>query len=682
MEAMYEKVDLLNQEAYSTIYKDISRADSLVKEAAALSSELNYSRGTAWSLTVSGLIELEYGNLDRAEENIYHSHNIFNASGDDRRGIIASVNALGLTAIRQGKIKEAFEHLQNALDSSRLYNIKDMEYRSVNLLGILQFHMENYNQALRFFNKALKLITDEKLGSILNNLGCCYRALGKYDLALEYLNKALVEAEKNDNGDMKIPVLEEIGVIYGRLELYEKGVEVLKEALNLSTDYHKRFRLSINIRLGELYIKMEDYESAEWALNRAREYITVSNSTNNRDLYLYLSGIYEIKGDYRQALTHYKNYHRLTGKVKSAELDQKIWELETEAIEEVSRRIRRIGEMGKLMTALLDREQVIETLYSSVRAVFDVHLFALGLTVPGETELQIRFYRSDGENFREVATSLTDPSNPEAWVTVHRTGLIFNDMEKDYQVYFPVLNRIAKEGEIRSVLCLPVEAGEERGFIAVYSPKKRAFNREDYEILEMLNSYATIAWCNARQTEIVREKNRELEILNKFDDLTGIYNRRHFLEELEKMWKHCSRGRHEIHLMIIDVDHFKKINDTWGHSAGDFCLRRMGGKFRELLQRSSDLFARYGGEEFIVALHDLTEEEAADMAGRIRTSIGEEAILWNGQGIRFTVSIGLCTFIPPEREKPEVEILISEADRNLYRSKSEGRDRLTATRLD
>lgn len=680
MQALHKKIDELNQKAYSRVYTDIASAHSLLKEAKGLLEGTNYTEGIAWSLMISGLLEMEQGNLDQSAGQIDQAYHIFLDLNSDLRGISAALNAKGLVCIRQSRVKESFNYLEKALETAREHNFKDMEYRAVNLLGILQFQMENYSQALRFFKKALKLITREKQSSIFNNLGCTYRALGKYDLALEHLNRALKENELNGSSDILIPILEEIGLTYGKMKNYGKGIEILHLALEKCNDFHRRFKLSIYIKLGDLYIKQCEYEKAEEVLGKARDLINYANSIQNRDLYLYLSGLNEIRENYKSALTHYKNYHMLSGKVKSSEIDEKVWELETESFREVNRRIRKISEMGRLLTALLERDQVIETLFHSVQSIFNMDCFIIGLYRSTEN-VPLEIYNGKGEKISHSTLRVTHPRNPESWVAIHRTGLIFNELYEDFLPYFPVLENIVSIGEMSSVLCLPFDSGDEKGLISIYKVKSGAFNREDYEILEMLTSFASIALSNARQTEISREKNRELEKLNKFDDLTEIYNRRHLQKELERSWNLCRRAGHYLHILLIDVDHFKRINDTYGHAAGDQCLKRLGRLFMEFLQRSSDIYGRYGGEEFLIILQDIPISEAREMTEKIRQAVESEEAVWNDDRINMTVSIGLCSVRLSDTHSVDSDTIVGQADKNMYLSKSRGRNRITSSEL-
>lgn len=176
--------------------------------------------------------------------------------------------------------------------------------------------------------------------------------------------------------------------------------------------------------------------------------------------------------------------------------------------------------------------------------------------------------------------------------------------------------------------------------------------------------------------------NRELQRLSGSDALTGIANRRYFDELIAREWRRARRNASSVSLMMCDVDHFKLYNDTYGHQAGDECLRRVAGAIATSLERGSDLAARYGGEEFVVVLCETTIGGALIVAEKIRHAVHALNIPHAGSAFgRVTLSIGLAATVPDLDDRSEQ--LIAAADRALYEAKHNGRDRVCrAPRLD
>ena len=172
----------------------------------------------------------------------------------------------------------------------------------------------------------------------------------------------------------------------------------------------------------------------------------------------------------------------------------------------------------------------------------------------------------------------------------------------------------------------------------------------------------------------LQAKNRELHQLSITDELTGLNNRKHLMETLGGEITRSKRNGHTFALLVVDIDHFKRINDTFGHQKGDEVLRRLGDVFRAAI-RSCDYVARYGGEEFIVMLPEVGAAGGLEVAERIREQVSRKRI--NPKGDRITVSVGMAMF-PEHGDSPEE--LFQQADQALYAAKAAGRNRVaTAT---
>lgn len=171
---------------------------------------------------------------------------------------------------------------------------------------------------------------------------------------------------------------------------------------------------------------------------------------------------------------------------------------------------------------------------------------------------------------------------------------------------------------------------------------------------------------------IVELEHRILQMA-KTDFLTNVLNRRAFMERMEQEVQRSYREAVPFSLLLADVDHFKKINDTYGHQAGDLVLQRFAGRLKALL-RPYDIVARYGGEEFVVCLPGLDGLQAVSVAERIRKSVEEMKIELPGHAwsARITASFGTASFLLESKES--VDSLIKRADEAMYRAKDEGRN--------
>ena len=174
----------------------------------------------------------------------------------------------------------------------------------------------------------------------------------------------------------------------------------------------------------------------------------------------------------------------------------------------------------------------------------------------------------------------------------------------------------------------------------------------------------------------LREGRAELERVSVTDELTGLANRRRLVTELDRELRRSDRTGHPFSILMLDVDRFKKFNDTWGHPAGDGVLKRLANTLRDCV-RDVDTVARYGGEEFTVLLPETPVAEAARVAERIRAATEKDRFTPEGSTtvVSVTVSIGYAVY--PENGRAQ-EPLIEAADQALYRSKQSGRNRVSA----
>lgn len=180
----------------------------------------------------------------------------------------------------------------------------------------------------------------------------------------------------------------------------------------------------------------------------------------------------------------------------------------------------------------------------------------------------------------------------------------------------------------------------------------------------------------------VKERTEQIELLSRTDPLTGCFNRGHLIEMLPQEIKKALRYGRPFALIICDIDHFKNVNDTYGHQGGDQVLKEFVQCIRGEFRSGIDWVARYGGEEFVIALPETNVMGAQALAERIRRNIAKRCILSEGRDIHITVSFGVAGFDPgTPLERISVENLIREADRCLYQAKEKGRDLVMSCRL-
>ncbi len=231
-------------------------------------------------------------------------------------------------------------------------------------------------------------------------------------------------------------------------------------------------------------------------------------------------------------------------------------------------------------------------------------------------------------------------------------------MEKDRE-YLPVYSE-----DVSSLLALPMWYEDSLlGIIILSSQRENAFNQEQMLTLELFANQSAISLMNSKLYS-------EIETLAISDGLTGLYNHRKFQEELEREVKRHKRTGFPLCLALIDIDFFKKVNDTYGHPAGDAVLKGVAGIIKNTI-RSTDIPARYGGEEFSIIMIESNLKNAKIVAERLRRKVEDSSFRYENNVINVTLSIGISS-MSRDIEKGR---LIDMADQALYHAKKSGRNR-------
>jgi diguanylate cyclase (GGDEF)-like protein len=220
--------------------------------------------------------------------------------------------------------------------------------------------------------------------------------------------------------------------------------------------------------------------------------------------------------------------------------------------------------------------------------------------------------------------------------------------------------------EVKSELCLPlIVFGEKLGVMVLGSATTNGFLLEDVPALESLADICAAAIQNSRHFERTKQ-------LAYLDGLTGIFNRRFFEMRIQEEIQRAGRYENELSVLMLDLDHFKRLNDEFGHLLGDEVLRQVTVIFQNQL-RKGDVCCRYGGEEFALLLPNTSTENAVEVAEKLRRTV--ESWVFPGVARPLTLSAGVAGF--PQHGNTRDEI-IAAADSALYFAKQNGRNRVTS----
>ena len=205
----------------------------------------------------------------------------------------------------------------------------------------------------------------------------------------------------------------------------------------------------------------------------------------------------------------------------------------------------------------------------------------------------------------------------------------------------------------------------------------KPFNRA--ELIARLNTGKRFL----KQERALRQANEEIKILSVTDPLTGCSNRGCLNKRLPQEIQRAGRYNRPLSIIMCDIDHFKKVNDTYGHQAGDTVLKEFSKRIKDSIRDNVDQLARYGGEEFLVTLPETDLDGAFKLAERLRRVIIENKFDIETKKIKISASFGVAGFGPNNRDgEISFDIMIKDADKYLYQAKNEGRNRVAGGRLE
>lgn len=367
-----------------------------------------------------------------------------------------------------------------------------------------------------------------------------------------------------------------------------------------------------------------------------------------------------------------------------------------------TRELAAVNRVNQAAAAATDPDELIETIFREVQALMTSSVFIFGLCTPAGGEVDIRLNYDQGRRHprstRKLGAGIT------GWVVQNKEAVLITDARKSDH---PCLHKRGTHGQPAiSLATVPINfQGEIVGVMSVQDYKPDTFNSHQLRLLQSFADQVAAAIANTRlfaelqgyQLELeqrVVQRTRELEKAheslsraieekegllrlleeeNRYDALTGLTNRRHLESVLRQEYYRSRRFGHPLSIIIADIDHFKRINDTWGHLLGDKVLIRIADILRDDL-RATDLVARYGGEEFVVLLPDTTGSRAIHVCEKLRECVEKYAWHELEQGLTVTMSFGVCDNENSAGDNHTV--LLKRADKALYQAKLSGRNRV------
>lgn len=365
---------------------------------------------------------------------------------------------------------------------------------------------------------------------------------------------------------------------------------------------------------------------------------------------------------------HFTEKH---AKMASAFADQVAVVLENtrlyESAIDSARQFSALYDLSNKISLDLHPQEVYQAIHNAAKVLMPCDCFYLSL-YDKETRLIQDVYMIDNGVMQKNGSRALGQGLFSLAITQNRS-LIYNDFTTEMREATQAITIGSEEDPtvVRSLVVVPIRLGKEiKGIISAQSYRPNAYREEDRESLEMLATQTAIALENNSLFSKVQE-------MAMTDSLTNIFNRRRFFELADAEFERSHRYHHPLSIIMMDIDHFKRVNDSHGHAAGDIVLRQVAAICKSSL-RTVDIFARYGGEEFVVMLPETNAEEASYTAERMRSLVARTPISLGDKSIQVTLSFGVVEL---DESCKNIEELLDRSDQALYASKHNGRNRVS-----
>jgi len=325
-----------------------------------------------------------------------------------------------------------------------------------------------------------------------------------------------------------------------------------------------------------------------------------------------------------------------------------------------------LTELSHRLNTTLNLDEILEIVLLAARPILSSDLAAITLAEE-EGHGQVLAAAAGETAPALIGRTFSPEGSLVGWVLAERKYFSHQALG-DRDIKTPVFSAKLDPPGLQSLLCYPLRLGEDLfGTLVFLSRQPGAFSDYESQVAGLIADLAAVAISNAQ----LYQKTEKLAIT---DGLTGLYNHRRFQERLSEELARSERSPSPLALLLIDLDHFKQVNDRYGHPVGDVVLRGVARLLKESI-RKVDLAARYGGEEFVVLLVDTELRGAHRLAERIRETAARLVFRADGREFGISLSLGLAAYPQDARRK---EDLIERADQALYYAKQGGRNRTVA----
>lgn len=684
-------VRLIKDEQYAKIICDkidtfeVADESELLDKLIVYCTENNLIEANAWFLREKGWVQYKKSNFIKMKEYTMEAYDIF-VSKNNINGILTCITTLLASACSQKKYDEAIEWVIKGVKIAE-------ENNNLDRLVVIKLNAATIYMDLMDFHKARELLEEiEKLSYFESksnevvaylNRALCEIEFNNFNEALNYSNRAYKIANEYAL-EMRSNVLSIQGDIYKNMKLYNKAEEAYKKSITINNEVGLDiYIIESLLNWSEVDLITGKYEEAIKKLEEVKRVKEKNSSTINEiNFNKFMSQAYKGIGNYEKAYEFLAKYIEAEKDLEKDKIN-KLQTLNDVKEEQMNKTYKVLYEqteaiyrVGQEITSQLNKKSIFKVIADEINLLVNFDVFQIAVYKPQTNRYDYQLIVEKGNDIKIDCSFVAENSFGDYCIK-NKAEILVGDLEKEYFRYIDgtvedlqnlKMRKNNKDKQLtQSLIFVPMILRDKViGMISIQSYEKYKYEIKDLAALKILASYTAIALENARLY-------KEVEYSATYDVLTGIFNRREVLNRYYELYDKRKAGSGVLSIIMIDIDNFKKVNDTYGHQIGDTTLNLVSKTIKASI-RDTDIVGRYGGEEFIVIIDNLGIEKAREIAERVRVQVSTLAIPIDGKSnFSVTISLGISTL---NNSKKTSNKLIEYADKALYEAKNSGKNKV------
>ncbi len=670
--------DLLDKE----LWDDCKKRKELIDHVIKFCEKNGLDEALAWMYYYLGWHHYEFSDYKKSIELYKISRDIF-VNNDNKKGLVYAYNGLIAIYCQNGQYELANELGVSGIALAKDINEKDLVAKlllNTSITNILAGSYEYAKEILEYIVSTHDFENSTDLYKIVYNkaLAEVEINIGNFDAAFKCLEFAIENNNKRGVNVFTSELYKLLGCYYGRMAQIENAEKEFEYSCQIATENDYLFeKCEALIEWAKIKFDYGDNQQAVYLLNEA---IKISNENKfyriikNSSMLLY--DYYNKIKDFKNSLLNLELYLKVDREIQNYNRTSYIGKSNANSLNKEIKLYRILHDkteilysIGQKIIATLDVKKMIIEMNNDINKLVKTDFFAITVYDSDTDEMLVTAIEDNKLNVKppiKVETSSTF----SAYCIKNKKPIIINDIRVEYKKY---VNKITSEGRgvdsPLSIIYLPLLIKDEVvGVMTVQSLKVNEYDTDDVNRLKVIANYIAIALKNAIKYE-------KMEQVAVYDSLTGFLTKREILKEGNLQSEDYKSSLKSFCILMIDIDDFKKVNDTYGHVVGDQAIKMITQTIGKLI-RITDFIGRYGGDEFLLICPNTNMKTAYKIAERIRKTVeNTKYIIKDGVVINTTLSIGIYEFNDKELSFSDG---ISKADLSMYNAKNSNKNKVIA----